>query len=96
MREMARELAERLDVLMIRIDDPQLLIRNAKREDRVLFLDGRDIADGFGGHGRARLVGDSLEVENLYVANDVPLSLGLAIDQMARVFDHIEQELRRQ
>ncbi|MYF05702.1 MAG: VWA domain-containing protein [Holophagales bacterium] len=63
MREMARELAERLDVLLIRIDDPQLLIRNAKREDRILYLDGRDIADGFGGHSRARLLGDSLEVE---------------------------------
>ena len=63
MREMARELAERLDVLLIRIDDPQLLIRNAKREDRILYLDGRDIADGFGGRSRARLVGDSLEVE---------------------------------
>lgn len=63
MREMARELAERLDVLLIRIDEPQLLIRNAKREDRVLFLDGREIADGFGGRSRARLVGDSLEVE---------------------------------
>ena len=63
MREMARELAERLDVLLIRIDDPQLLIRNAKREDRVLYLDGRDIADGFGGRSRARLLGDSLEVE---------------------------------
>ncbi len=63
MREMARELAERLDVLLIRIDDPQLLIRNAKREDRILYLDGRDIADGFGGRSRARLLGDSLEVE---------------------------------
>ena len=63
MREIARELAERLDVLLIRIDDPQLLIRNAKREDRVLFLDGREVADGFGGRSRARLVGDSLEVE---------------------------------
>lgn len=63
MREMARELAERLDVLLIRIDDPQLLIRNAKREDRILYLDGRDIADGFGGRSRARFVGDSLEVE---------------------------------
>ena len=63
MREMARDLAERLDVLMIRIDDPQLLIRNAKREDRVLFLDGREIADGFGGRSRARMLGDSLEVE---------------------------------
>jgi len=63
MREMARELAERLDVLLIRIDDPQLLIRNAKREDRVLYLDGRDIADGFGGRSRARLLGGSLEVE---------------------------------
>ena len=58
---MARELAERLDVLLIRIDDPQLLIRNAKREDRILYLDGRDIADGFGGRSRARLLGDSLE-----------------------------------
>lgn len=63
MREMARELAERLDVLLIRIDDPQLLIRNAKREDRILYLDGRDLADGFGGRSRARLLGDSLEVE---------------------------------
>ena len=65
MREMARDLAERLDVLLIRIDDPQLLIRNAKREDRVLFLDGREVADGFGGRSRARLVGDSLEVETV-------------------------------
>ncbi len=63
MREMARELAERLDVLLIRIDDPQLLIRNAKREDRLLYLDGRDMADGFGGRSRARILGDSLEVE---------------------------------
>ncbi|MDE2690107.1 MAG: VWA domain-containing protein [Acidobacteriota bacterium] len=65
MREMARELAERLDVLLVRIDDPQLLIRNAKREDRILYLDGRDIADGFGGRSRARLLGDSLEVETV-------------------------------
>lgn len=66
MRQMARELAERLDVLLIRIDHPQVLIRNAKREDRVLFLDGRDgpdAADAFGGRSRARLVGDTLEVE---------------------------------
>ncbi|MCY3927634.1 MAG: VWA domain-containing protein [Acidobacteria bacterium] len=63
MREMARQLAERLDVLLIRIDDPQVLVRNAKREDRILFLDGRDIADGLGGRSRARLVGDSLEIE---------------------------------
>ncbi|MCY3970526.1 MAG: VWA domain-containing protein [Acidobacteria bacterium] len=63
MREMARQLAERLDVLLIRIDDPQVLVRNAKREDRILFLDGRDIADGFGGRSRARIVGESLEIE---------------------------------
>jgi len=63
MRQMARELAERLDVLLIRIDDPQVLVRNAKREDRILFLDGRDIADGFGGRSRARIVGESLEIE---------------------------------
>lgn len=65
MREMARDLAERLDVLLIQIDDPQLLVRNAKREDRILYLDGRDIADGFGGRSRARLLGDSLEVETV-------------------------------
>ena len=65
MREMARELAERLDVLLIRIDDPQLLIRNAKREDRILYLDGRDIADGFGGHSRARLLGRLTRGRNL-------------------------------
>ncbi len=63
MREMARDLAERLDVLLIQIDDPQLLVRNAKREDRILYLDGRDIADGFGGRSRARIVGESLEIE---------------------------------
>lgn len=63
MREMARQLAERLDVLLIRIDEPQVLVRNAKREDRILFLDGRDIADGFGGRSRARIVGESLEIE---------------------------------
>ena len=63
MREMARQLAERLDVLLIRIDDPQVLVRNAKREDRILFLDGRDVADGFGGRSRARIVGESLEIE---------------------------------
>ncbi len=63
MRAMARQLAERLDVLLIRIDDPQVLVRNAKREDRVLFLDGRDIADGCGGRSRARIVGESLEIE---------------------------------
>ncbi len=63
MRQMARDLAERLDVLLIRIDEPQLLIRNAKREDRVLFLDGREIADGLGGRSRARVLGDSLEIE---------------------------------
>ena len=63
MREMARQLAERLDVLLIRIDDPQVLVRNAKREDRILFLDGRDIADGFGGRSRARRIGESLEIE---------------------------------
>lgn len=65
MRQMARELAERLDVLLIRIDDPQVLVRNAKREDRILFLDGRDIADGFGGRSRARIVGESLEIETV-------------------------------
>ncbi len=63
MREMARDLAEQLDVLLIRIDDPQLLIRNARREDRILYLDGRDISDGFGGRSRARILGDALEVE---------------------------------
>lgn len=63
MREMARGLAERLDVLLIRIDEPHVQIRNAKREERILFLDGREIADGFGGRSRARLVGDALELE---------------------------------
>ncbi len=65
MRQMARELAERLDVLLIRIDAPELLIRNAKREDRVFLVDGREVADGFGGRSRARLLGDSIEVESV-------------------------------
>ncbi len=63
MRETARELAERLDVLLIQVERPRLLIRNAKREDRILFLDGRDTAGDLGGRSRARVVGDSLEVE---------------------------------
>ena len=63
MRETARELAERLDVLLIQVERPRLLIRNARREDRILFLDGRDTAGDAGGRGRARVVGDSLEVE---------------------------------
>ena len=87
MREMARELAERLDVLLIRIDDPQLLIRNAKREDRVLFLDGRDIADGFGGRSRARLVGDSLEVETSSLGRQRIETFYLEGDQLVLVTD---------
>ncbi len=63
MRETARELAERLDVLLIQVERPRLLIRNARREDRILFLDGRDTAGDAGGRTRARVVGDSLEVE---------------------------------
>ncbi len=87
MREMARELAERLDVLLIRIDDPQLLIRNAKREDRILFLDGRDIADGFGGRSRARLVGDSLEVETSSLGRQRIETFYLEGDQLVLVTD---------
>lgn len=87
MREMARELAERLDVLLIQIDDPQLLIRNAKREDRVLFLDGRDIADGFGGRSRARLVGDSLEVETSSLGRQRIETFYLEGDQLVLVTD---------
>jgi VWFA-related protein len=87
MREMARELAERLDVLMIQIDDPQLLIRNAKREDRVLFLDGREMADGFGGRSRARLVGDSLEVETSSLGRQRIETFYLEGDQLVLVTD---------
>ena len=87
MREMARDLAERLDVLMIRIDDPQVLIRNAKREDRVLFLDGREIADGFGGHSRARFVGDSLEVESSSQGRQRIETFYLEGDQLVLVTD---------
>ena len=87
MREMARELAERLDVLMIRIDEPQVLIRNAKREDRLLFLDGRDIADGFGGHSRARFVGASLEVESSSQGRQRIETFYLEGDQLVLVTD---------
>ncbi len=87
MREMARELAEQLDVLMIQIDDPQLLIRNARREDRVLFLDGREIADGFGGRSRARLVGDSLEVETSSLGRQRIETFYLEGDQLVLVTD---------
>ncbi len=87
MREMARELAERLDVLLIRIDDPQVLIRNAKREDRILFLDGRDIADGFGGRSRARLLGDSLEVETSSLGRQRIETFYLEGDQLVLVTD---------
>ena len=87
MREMARELAERLDVLLIRIDDPQLLIRNAKREDRILYLDGRDIADGFGGRSRARFLGDSLEVETVSQGRQRIETFYLEGDQLVLVTD---------
>ena len=87
MREMARELAQRFDVLLIRIDDPQVLIRDAKREDRILFLDGRDIADGFGGRSRARLLGDSLEVETSSLGRQRIETFYLEGDQLVLVTD---------
>ena len=87
MREMARGLAERLDVLLIQIDDPQLLVRNAKREDRILYLDGRDIADGFGGRSRARLLGDSLEIETVSQGRQRIETFYLEADRLVLVTD---------
>ncbi len=56
-------LGKGLQVLQIEQQGTQLTIKNANRETRVVFSDGRAIADGLGNQTSARLQGDRLVID---------------------------------
>lgn len=57
------ELTRALDLLQIERAGELVLVRDAARETRVLFVDGRVVSDGLGGRTVARFEGATLVVE---------------------------------
>jgi VWFA-related protein len=57
------ELGRALDLLQISRADDQILVRDANRETRVSFLDGRVVANGLGSRTLSRFEGATLVVE---------------------------------